>query len=169
MAKCPVCDYPSGDIQALLERISDPGLLIGLACDFAERVVEMAPDPAQAMAWLQATRLWAASPDALKKIQEDARQVAIKTVWSDAKAARAAWSAVRAVAAATRVVMTDTGQAQAEEAEEAAGEAFDAVIDAPERERAWQLEHTRTLACTCPLSPDAAPPGPRNRRSLLAQ
>ena len=60
----------------------------------------MAPDPAQAMAWLQATRLWAASPDALKKIQEDARQVAIKTVWSDAKAARAAWSAARAVAAA---------------------------------------------------------------------
>jgi hypothetical protein len=169
MDECPVCDFPEADdLHVILDRIEDPSLIVTLACDFAERVREITPDPAETDEWLAAVRRCGADrasvgPDVLEAAEE-----AVRASWVVADAAsgeklNAAW----AVWGAAGTINTPTWA----QAMNVATDAAMAAANLPrshQAENKWQLEHTRKLVCTCPVPLAAASFGSRIRNSLLA-
>jgi hypothetical protein len=172
MDKCPSCDFADGSLGALLLRIDDCDLLITLACDFAERVADLTPDPSKTREWLQAARVWETDPEATNEAREAASAAANVVdaatngaAWAAANAvSQAAWSMVRSaiVAEASAASAAINAAALAESAVNAA-DAADATAECE-----WQLVHVQELACTCPAIPEVGQPGPRGRNSLLA-
>ena len=164
MAKdtCPVCDNPETSVLLLIDRINDPDLLVTLACDFAERTLNMPPYPIATSEWLRTIRDWRDNPQA---VQELRRMMAgansgVEAAFQTAKTAIAtigrrspAW-AIADVKAATRKTAKITGMM---------GKGSN-----PD-ETKWQLEHTKVQACTCLLPRNAHPQDGRSRNSLLAQ
>ena len=167
MSECLICDFADDSLGALLRRVDDSGVLITLACDFAERVVDLVPDPIHAGHWLRAARMWREYPAAREGAREAAQEAtmaagALKT--TEAKSSK--WSAAEAVWAAIETA-SSKGANVADHAVWTALKASEAADD-PVVEREWQLAHTRELACTCPPIPEGDLACRRGRNSLLA-
>ena len=165
MFECPICDFPeTDDLRTILDHINDPSAIVPLACDFAERVVDLTRDPTDSRAWLQAARDWEADRAAAQQAaaisraawvrSEKAEQVSMAEV----AATWAAWCAI-----STAVVTDETAASMAMRAAEWARDAS----DNHDGEAAWQRKHVRTVACTCTWMM-STPSGARNRNSLLA-
>ena len=156
MDKCPICNFPeTDDLQAILERIDTPDLLVTLACDFAERVCEKTSNPAQSHTWLKAARDW--------RIDRVAANEAERAAWAAAANASVKKLAANAVWYAT-LAATSIQSPKADHATIAASKAMGALGS---HEREWQLDHTRELACAC-IALATGPEGARSRNSLLA-
>jgi hypothetical protein len=181
MSKCPICDFPSSDVQGLLARLQDSSLLVNLACDFAGRVVNLVPDPACATAWLDAARGELTEDEALR-IANEAKEAFWEaesqegkiTGWPSPRvwAANAIWSVCTAcVAVAGR---REARQVEAVKASVSRSWAIKAAEEAakasgrPSYERAWQLKQIASRACICVTLIAPNPTDPRLRTSLLA-
>lgn len=171
MDKCPAHDFPeTDDLRVILDRIDDPSLIINLACDFANHVRNMTPNPLDTDKWLLAVRRSCADQasaglDVLENAEEaiKASRIAVDT------AVGPAFYAAGAVSYAAQTIVQPTSARAIDIANDAALQAVMAVTtDAAERaEHKWQIRHTRKRACTC-LVLEPAPPGARSRNSLLA-
>jgi hypothetical protein len=164
IAICPIHDFPRDEGLEWLRHVESESLLVTLALDFADRVVERVQNPAAAKTWLAAARGW-----------DDTLEANLWLDWSQA------WAIVQDVPSER----SDSEQAAIRAVEEAlytawcikAGKNHDrllkwiaeeAVLAAAdgEQEYVWQLEHAQQLACTC--LPQAAGALWRGRISLLA-
>jgi len=181
MIQCPVCDpFEAKDVQTVASRLKQrPLLLITLACDFAERACDQAPNPAQAREWLRAARDWKSDQEIPEANAVAAWEIYLGT--GDVEtAARAAANAVaeavgaaNAAAAAERCSRLGATQAESEaliwatNAVVSAAEATASIAASLEDERTWQIEHMRALTCICAAA-EIGLPGSRSRKSLLA-
>lgn len=160
---CPFCEQDS-DIDTLLRLIKDEDLLVTLACDMAERVIYLTPDPGAADDSLRKARAWQDEPSALNfshRAAEEARN-GLRLVESIA-----AQNAVFHASGCAMAAVVGIRRQCVERATQAAMHARVARVEAeqsPVQEEAWQRAHIRVFACTCVR----ACPNDRSRISLLA-
>jgi hypothetical protein len=145
MSKCPVCDYPSDGVKALLKRIDDVDLLVTLTCDAIERIVDLSDIHGGHRVMMLEMREWRANPYLAKLDWDNGHDFALNG--GIRVPTRVSWAADQAVWSVREAI---------EEADDS------------ETERNWQLQHIAGLACTCPRIPEVGRPGDRGRTSLLA-
>jgi hypothetical protein len=164
MSVCPICDFPeTNDLRAILDRIENTGggdLIVNLACDFAERIIDVTPRSDSSYKWLLAARRCGGARISASK--------ALSAAWVAAEAAtgtasNAAWAVWHAVGTAE----TPTGAKAINAAADAALAAQYLPGGSSDSEQEWQLEHTRKLACICSILVPT-PLDARSRNSLLA-
>ena len=184
MCQCPVCKaLDAGSFGQALARVADRALLIELACDFAEHVACLTPEPVQAKSWLEATRDWNDNP---KAAAEAAQSSCSATLGWKTKAAATResvnWAtcwALSAVECATEALTADetwTARAVKNVADWACSAkgwkpGISQPVAASAPERAWQKEQVRRLACERVLAQPAQSISndSRSRKSLLAK
>lgn len=155
-------------MAVLLARIEGADVLVALACDFAERVVSRAPDPAASRRWLEAARAWRNDLEAAREASREASAAAEEELqWSDG----GTWYRRLKLEDASQAVAWAVGSPIKGETLEATGWAAiwaaHSSLDGYS-ERVWQLKHVHEVACTCLVLPDPPSDWPRSRRSLLA-
>lgn len=158
---CPICDAPATlDVEELISRITNPDLLVTLACDFACRVINLLPDPRKARKWLAEARAWKDNSSRLREIKDGIDR---EQSWlPQEEVIRAAiGAAMRASARETETTWL-TGWVVG-----ASRPALE-LADDKTSELDWQLFHVKETACTCPVLLEPLCDYPRSRRSLLA-
>jgi hypothetical protein len=111
MDKCFTCECSATELWELLENIDDLAILHELACDMAERVADLTPDPAQAKAWIAAARLGQLAQTQVNEalsVWEKAR-----SAWEQAKEAWGAHHPLEQLESASRAVTFITPNAEA--------------------------------------------------------
>jgi hypothetical protein len=119
--------------------------LVGLACDFSERVLHLFenifPDDKHPRQTIEVARRWVINPIQNNKTAAHAVYAAAVAAHAAYVADAAAYAAAHAVYAAAYAAAADAADAVAYAAAAAADAADDAVDDADAGERKWQLQH----------------------------
>jgi len=170
---CSICNASEGRLEELLRSLTDPALLVTLACDFAERVCGETPDTEQSRAWLASARAWQDQPESAAQATDEAGETSNTAV----SAANSAWAATCAVSSATWIAV-EAVKARADESEDIPPHIAAELARIPNwvaaakgyspEERTWQLRHVQELACTCLTLVASDPSSPRFRPSTLA-
>lgn len=177
MSKCPICECSATELGDLLESIDNLVVLRTLACDMAERVADLTPDPAQSKVWIAAARL-----GQLTQVQvEEVSSVWEKAgnAWWEAKEASGVHHPLEQLESASRAMAWIAPDARNTDGRGELGDARDSVWEAAaaeeataidlEAERAWQMSRAREAACTCvQLQKEQEKYEHRSRVSLLA-
>jgi hypothetical protein len=174
MNECPVCGFPSTELCELLENIDDLSVLNGLACDMAERVADLTPDPSLSKAWIMAARSGQITKTQVGKAMST--WITAQDVWEKTGEEYGVGHPLEKAESSSRAVTLITPDAKAQTTQEELEGARDRVWEAAAAEeetatdlgaeRAWQIRRVKERACTCrPLKGVLA--GSRSRNSLL--